>query len=184
MLRVTQGIPLNLNPKLGRQVQATMSYYQQLQTEWCWAACMQMGLSNWQVSATQCDLVSQAYGQSTCCQNGSTSQCNQPIPILSIAPEWQKRNISTTYLARGLTVEELTTELETHPFVEIGVRWSQGGGHAILIVGYNDVTDQFWVHDPMIPAGFDLCDFEELKTAYGKGDWKWTWIRFRSQGIA
>src|SRR5215212_9673493 len=51
-----------------------------LQTQWCWAACSVSvaqfydNASTW----TQCAVVNAEFGQTTCCQNGSTAQCNQP----------------------------------------------------------------------------------------------------------
>jgi hypothetical protein len=49
----------------------------QLQTQRCWAACS-VSVSLFYDSAsgwTQCSVVNAELGQTTCCQNGSTSQC-------------------------------------------------------------------------------------------------------------
>src|SRR6266700_5017599 len=52
----------------------------QQQTQWCWAAVsVSVNLYYDPTSGqTQCAVANTALGQTTCCNDGSTAQCNQP----------------------------------------------------------------------------------------------------------
>jgi hypothetical protein len=52
----------------------------QLQSQWCWAAVSVSISRHYDAGTqwTQCNLVQQELNQTTCCQDGSTEQCNQP----------------------------------------------------------------------------------------------------------
>ncbi len=65
-------------PTCGNPLRFTMQ--QQQQTQWCWAAVsVSVNLFYHPASGqTQCAVANVAMGQTTCCQNGSTAQCNQP----------------------------------------------------------------------------------------------------------
>jgi hypothetical protein len=68
----------------------------QVESEWCWSATT-VSITRYYDSAatwTQCSLVNRAFGQTTCCQNGSSAACNQPwypdqaltITVISLRP--------------------------------------------------------------------------------------------------
>src|SRR4029079_4998564 len=65
-------------PTCGNPLRFTMQ--QQQQTEWCWAAVsVSVNLFYHPASGqTQCAVANVAMGPTTCCQDGSTAQCNQP----------------------------------------------------------------------------------------------------------
>jgi hypothetical protein len=65
-------------PMCGNPLRFTMQPQQQ--TQWCWAAVsVSVNLFYHPASGqTQCAVANVAMGQTTCCQNGSTAQCNQP----------------------------------------------------------------------------------------------------------
>ena len=52
----------------------------QVESEWCWSATTVSITHYYDAAATwtQCSLVNKAFGQTTCCQNGSSAACNQP----------------------------------------------------------------------------------------------------------
>ena len=52
----------------------------QLQSEWCWAATSVSVAHYYDAhsSWTQCQMVNAQTGHTTCCQDGSSSDCNQP----------------------------------------------------------------------------------------------------------
>ena len=153
----------------------------QEQTQWCWATCMQMVLRLFDPGdvTKQCGFANAAFGMSGCCTAPSSSLCNQPLPIISISPEYQKYNYRSTYHGAAVEFASLQGELDNGCVVEIGLRWTQGGGHAVLIVGYvvDDTGRHLVINDPWL--GRIVVLFEELLTAYGKGQWGWTWTGIR-----
>lgn len=152
---------------------------QQQQTSWCWAAVsasvsMFFGApagpagGPWQ----QCDVANCALIQTTCCQNGSTSQCNQ---------DW--------YLEQGLTcVQHLASPPVTGPstfaYIQqeidadrpVGVRigWYNDGGHFVVLSGYDDSNglQNVFVEDPWY--GPSTYDYNAFSTAYQSGAGSWT----------
>lgn len=117
-------------------VRLALNEQHQLQDEWCWSATTVSitkfydPASSW----TQCLLVNKAFGQSTCCQNGSSSACNQP---------WypDKALTITDHLAStaGGVASLATVKSQInggHP-ISIAIYWNGGGGHNPAIAGYN-----------------------------------------------
>jgi len=72
-------------------------------------------------------------------------------------------------------------EIAANRPVEIGVAWTAGSGHVMLIAGtdnskgveYVDLKDP-WPTRKGGKSGLVL--YSELLTAFGRGKWKWTWI--------
>src|SRR4051812_28367077 len=62
----------------------------QEQTNWCWAACMQMVLTKLGNAVQQCSLADSAHGQRGCCGAPSSRLCNKPVKASDIASEWRK----------------------------------------------------------------------------------------------
>jgi len=157
--------------------QINFAMQQQQQTEWCWAAVSSSVSGFYGAPAgpsggpwQQCEVVNYEQGQTTCCQNGSTAQCNVP---------W--------YLEKGLnTVGHLagppTPSAEAFLYVQteinggrpVGVRigWSGGGGHFVVLRGYDDTNGSqlLDVEDPWY--GSSIVDYTAFSTSYqGSGTW-------------
>jgi hypothetical protein len=157
--------------------QLAFAMQQQQQTEWCWAAVSASvsrffgapaGPSGgpWQ----QCQVVNNEQNQTTCCQDGSTAACNVP---------W--------YLEKGLScvghlASPPTSGSASFAYVQgevnggrpVGVRigWFGGGGHFVVLKGYDDSgTNQLVdVEDPWY--GPSLVDYTAFATSYqGAGSW-------------
>jgi hypothetical protein len=109
----------------------------QEQTEWCWSATT-VSITRYYDPATtwtQCKLANRAFGQTTCCQDGTTSACNQP---------WYPDNALT------ITGHLRSTDFKSESFatvmgginasrpISIAIYWTGGGGHNPAIDGYDN----------------------------------------------
>jgi hypothetical protein len=113
-----------------------MTEQHQSQTEWCWSATT-VSITHYYDQAstwTQCALVNQAFGQSTCCQNGGTAQCNKPWygdKALSITGHLA----STANSASSLST--VMSQINAAKPISIAIYWNGGGGHNPAIDGYD-----------------------------------------------
>jgi Papain-like cysteine protease AvrRpt2 len=142
----------------------------QEQTQWCWAAVSTSvarfydGGSGW----TQCQMAGQELNRSSCCEDGSTAECNQP---------W--------YLDRALSRAGTFAGMEAAPSTgldpvpgEIGagrpvcarIAWSGGGGHVVVIEGYRQDNTRIAVEDPWY--GSSDVPMSSFRGSYqGSGSW-------------
>jgi len=176
MLKQSIGREINVVDNLSG-LTLNVPYIKQEQSQWCWAACMQMGLRFFDPTdpTTQCKLANDAFELTGCCDSPSSSLCNNPLPIFRVASEWLKRRAQALFKNSSVESAGLRFEIDNQRPVEAGLKWNNGGGHAILIVGYGNIglDDEVIVHDPW--RGILSIVFSELKKAYGLGQWTWTW---------
>jgi hypothetical protein len=140
--------------------------YQQ-QSEWCWGATtVSISLfynpaSTW----TQCSLVNNAFGQTTCCTNGNTWQCNKGwFPNLSLAITG---NLSPLPTSAPEPLFKVMFEINGGRPISIGIWWSGGGGHSIVIDGYdnsNPSAPTIDIQDPWY--GPSTQDFNSFPNSY------------------
>jgi len=158
-------------------VSVPVPWRKQEQTQWCWATCMQMVFlhDDPATNRTQCQLANAAFGNSGCCQSPSSSLCNNALGIYSISAEWSRYGYHSAYQDSSLSFEAIKTEISAGRPVEIGLKWTNGGGHAVLIVGFEiDGAEQLViVNDPW--RGQVNVTYIELLVAYGDGQWQWSW---------
>jgi len=139
---------------------------------------MDMVLRSVDAAREQCSFSNDAFGLNGCCAQGQSSLCNRPCPVFSIEGEWDrhKPNVDATFKDDSLSFSDIQSVVDAEYVVECGLLWSHGGGHAVLIVGYEsdeDGVEQVIVLDPQrekleIP-------YSELTNAYGLGRWRWSW---------
>ena len=144
----------------------------QQQSEWCWSATsVSISLFYDPASAwTQCSLVNNALNQTTCCQDGSSSQCNQPWYLdqaLTITG-----NLASTSGGKP-TLQTVINEIAAGRPVGVRLGWNGGGGHFPLVDGYqNDPeTPTIEVKDPIY--GTSTQDFNSFPSSY-QGGAAWT----------
>ena len=144
----------------------------QLHTQWCWAAVsvsvarFYRRWSPW----TQCKVVSKERG-ADCCQDGGRSECNQP--------HYLDRALECTgtlgqYFDHPLTQDDVRREIGRRSPLGCRVGWNHGGGHFIVITGYEDDADAMRVDlddpDPFFAAS--TYPWDEFLTRYrGRGTW-------------
>jgi len=159
--------------KLWRRLAFTMQA--QLQTQWCWAA-NSVSVSLFYDSAsgwTQCAVVNAELGQSTCCQNGSTSQCNQPW-YLDLA--LTRTGNLASWSGGTATIAQVRAEIRRGRPLGARIGWSGGGGHFVMIAGYRSCDpDQYIdVRDPIYGSSdIPLATF--TSSYQGTGSWTHTY---------
>jgi hypothetical protein len=160
---------LKLWRRLGFAMQA------QLQTQWCWAACS-VSVSLFYDSAsswTQCSVVNAELGQTTCCQNGSTSQCNQPWYLDRALT---RTGNLTSWSAGTATIAQIRSQIRSGRPLGARIGWSGGGGHFVTIVGYRacDPDEYIDVRDPIY--GSSDISLATFTTSYqSTGSWTHTY---------
>lgn len=165
----------------------------QQQTNWCWAACVDMVLDFYgEPSLKQCEVVGKKIKED-CCDNPQNSDYNISCEPEDMRAAWKQVGIKShphlgaaTGDSGWIRSDELRAELDEGRPVELGLRWKGGGGHAIIVQGWKATSKGlfFLVNDPwdwtnlgLIVNGKGRVHYDELRRAYGMGKWKWTWTK-------
>jgi hypothetical protein len=146
----------------------------QQQTNWCWSALTVSVSRFYDPSSmwTQCLLANNQLGQSTCCANGGSAQCNRGW--------YPERSLPTTgNLARhelaAAPFQGVDAEIDGGRPIGVRVDWAGGGAHAIAISGYLEGTVNFVaVADPWYGAS-DVAFSVFQGTYQGSGTWTETY---------
>jgi Papain-like cysteine protease AvrRpt2 len=152
----------------------TFAMQAQLQSQWCWAA-NSTSVSHYYDSAspwTQCSVVNAELNQTTCCVDGSTSQCNQPW-YLDLALTRTGNFASVT--GGTATMAQIQTEILKGRPVGARIGWSGGGGHFVMIAGYRcDAVGYFDIRDPIYGSS-DVAVATFTTSYQGSGSWTHTY---------
>ncbi len=150
------------------------SMQSQTQTQWCWAACS-VSVSRFYDSAspwTQCSVVNAELGQSTCCQDGSTAQCNQPW-YLNLA--LTRTGNLASWSGGTATFSQVRSEIRNGRPLGARIGWAGGGGHFVVIVGYLcDAVGYLDVRDPIFGSS-DIAMATFATSYQGTGSWTHTY---------
>lgn len=181
MLARQAQIALEIEPALGAPpIDTGLPYARQEQTQWCWAACMEMALTLYGRPTRQCELSNAAFGNTSCCTNGNSSLCNQPLPIPSVAGMWLRYGVTVRWSRASLDADTSLAELAAKRPFEVALLWNKGGGHAVMVAGCRQATDSLIliVHDPWF--GMLEAPHGDLLAAKhgGGGRWAHTWVDF------
>jgi len=141
-----------------------LSDIRQEQTNWCWTASSEAVLDYYGVSTHQCDMTNDVFGETTCCVDGSSANCNRgdvlfDIPLLlrgagNVLSNFGK--IDSTYIPWALSKGDLELEIKAKKPWIMGWRWlncgqSNCGGHTL--VGYGLSGDMVNYLDPLPGTG-------------------------------
>ncbi len=147
----------------------------QLQREWCWAAVAASVSRFYDVGSpwTQCRLANEELGQTTCCADGSTRDCNKPWLLENALG--RTRNMNGFPVAGSATMGSIATEIDGRRPVGVRIGWvnaagQEVGGHFVVIDGYADL-DLLDIQDPWY--GPSTVSLEGLLFHY-KGNGRWT----------
>lgn len=154
----------------------------QEQREWCWAACIQMVTKfvDAATTVTQCELASNAFGVAGCCTSPSSSICNKPLPVPSVVAEWNRYNFQCIFNNYAIDFATIVSEINSNRPIEAGLKWQGPGGHAILIIGYDQNQNKVVICNSQKNNEYrGYVDYSELLSAFGQGQWQWTWIGIR-----
>lgn len=143
----------------------------QLQTQWCWSACSVSVSTSYDSTSTwtQCSLVNAELGQTTCCQNGSTAQCNQPW-YLDLA--LTRTGNLASWAGGTATMAQVKSEIRNGRPLGARIGWSGGGGHFVMIAGYRCSAADDWldIRDP-ISGSTDVTLATFTSSYQGTGSW-------------
>jgi hypothetical protein len=155
----------------------SIPHVHQEQPNWCWAACAQMvgAWANVPMVPSQSAIV--------------TSLKGSPQDVTASGPEIVHlytnvgvggQRIPCKRIESHLGQANLDAEMNDGVPVELGLFWSTGGGHVVLVVG-SAPDDQFGtlytVHDSI--SGVGRFTYQGLTTAYGKGRWGESFGKFQ-----
>ena len=148
----------------------TFDMQHQQQTNWCWSAVSTSTSLFYDANSawTQCSLANAELGQTTCCINGGSTECNQPWSLNSALSR-------TGNLASWNAGSEpvATVEGQTDEGRPLGARigWSGGGGHFVMLTGVGNNETMVAVEDPWY--GPSYIAYDTFKNNY-KGSGSWT----------
>jgi hypothetical protein len=81
-----------------------------------------------------------------------------------------------------VSLEVVKEELKAHRPLEVGIEWSEGSYHAVLIKGWAATSpESLVIDDPLrmsplnLPGGSGRATYAELRKALGHGKWEYTW---------
>jgi hypothetical protein len=160
------------------QQQLNMQMQQQAQTQWCWCA-VSVSISHYFSAAstwTQCAMANAQLGQATCCQDGTTDQCNQPSTLDTAL----QRAGNLDHMQDG-TIPQADVESEIGGLRPVSCRiaWSGGGAHFVSVDGYSQTSwgdDLLSVKDPWY--GPSSTPYSTLVSGYkGTGTWTHTYYQ-------
>lgn len=147
----------------------------QQQSQWCWAAtCTSVDhYFNPNSSVTQCGLANLVFGQTTCCIDGSTPQCNNAGVTGDVLKMLGRLRVQAEQPEPFNVVDQ---EIMSDRPVGCRIAWSGGGFHAVVISGVGDLASPFvTVRDPAYGTNYILIG--TFTAAYqGVGSWVRTWF--------
>jgi hypothetical protein len=139
----------------------------QEQDNWCWAA-VAAGVSRFfSQPITQCQVASHTLGDA-CCNN--PHPCDQPWQLdaaLDAVGHYR------TWAQRTLSLGQIAGEIDDGRPLGARIQWYEGGGHFVVIDGYDAEANVIVVRDPG-DGGKHIMDIDEFTTAYRDGAGRWT----------
>jgi hypothetical protein len=109
----------------------------QEQSEWCWAA-VTASIGNFYAGddqLKQCDVVNTLLRRNDCCADGSSGSCNRQFDLdsaLRRLEHFDRRQPGQP------DFNVVVAEIDGGRPLAVRIRWSEGGGHAIVIYGFTD----------------------------------------------
>lgn len=185
-LGVKTGKPINFIEPIPTAKVIDVPQITQEQTNWCWAACVEMVLRYYGTSAArQCELANELFGRSDCCSEPSSPDCNKPCKIEDISNFYARRNIQSQFVDENVPFSTLQSEIDADRPVEILFQYKkkQKRGHLVIVRGWYTTKAEEYVrvNDPKddnddLPR---MVAYSELLNAYGEGKWTSTWIKIQ-----
>ncbi len=144
----------------------------QEQSEWCWAGCARSLFLYYGQDVAQCEIANFNWGRTDCCTNPGSTACNNwtwIIPnVQDILWHW---NVASNALWSSASFSTVQTEIDADRPVWARWAWSGGGGHFLLIRGYNDDSgSKVFYMDPWYGESY-LTDYSWMVSG---GNHEWT----------
>ncbi len=162
-----------LAPPLGGSIASRnlgFDMQRQRQTQWCWSAVATSTSLFYDLGSgwTQCTLVNQELGQTSCCQNEGSSACNQPWYLDRAL---QRTGNLDSWSTGTASFNQVQQEVDSIQPLGVRIGWSGGGGHFVILDGYETSNGQtLSVRDPWY--GSSTYSYNTFRTSYqGNGSW-------------
>lgn len=162
----------------GPSVSLPFVMQRQLQDQWCWAAVAASVSDHYTTpsSWTQCRLADAELGQATCCDIGASGVCNQPWYLDRVLT---RTNSLVSWASGTIAFDDVVSEIESGRLVGVRIGWAGGGGHFVVLAGYqrDPGGDTIAVFDPWPGTGDTLAhDWGTFASQYqGSGSWTHTY---------
>jgi hypothetical protein len=148
----------------------------QYQSNWCWAASATSVSHFYRHSSTwtQCRVANDELGRSDCCNSTVPSECN--VPWYFNRALMRTDNFASIIVGQA-SFEQVRDEIDAGRPVGARIGWSGGGGHFVVIYGYNLVgsTEYLDIDDSIY--GKSHLAVPDFSTNYqGSGTWTHTYF--------
>jgi hypothetical protein len=111
----------------------------QEQSQWCWAACSRALFLYYGQDVEQCLIANFNWNRSDCCTSPCPAQCNEPTNLLpnvqDILSNW---DVDSQVVWSSASFHTVRAEIAAGRPLWVRWEWESGGGHFLLIDGYND----------------------------------------------
>jgi len=180
-LRINRGVTIPTKPRAVNPVTVPLSYIQRAQTNWCWTAAAEMVFNYYgRNSAGQCDVANFQLGRNDCCGSSAVpnSACDKTCVAQAVSKIFSNWQIQSQQIKGSVSFSTLQAEINAQRPVEVGFVWSSGNkGHLAIVYGWeqNNSGSIVLVHDPDPNRKTVVISYSDLLTAYGLGNWKFTW---------
>lgn len=168
MLKSEAGFVVDPSPRGGGRMPPPV---EQDETEWCWAACLQVLLRN---RLEQCEVAERVLGRNPgeCCTG--VEPCNFPLQPEEVVPALRAVRLDAIPHPNRFSPNRLSREVVAGP-VAIGLI-RNASGHMLLAVGMSGL-DTVDILDPWLEDG--SVDYQYLVNGHPLGDWAHTWSDIR-----
>lgn len=158
-----------------RVQQLSVPQVTQAHSEWCWAADSQSVLSYRGTSSTQCAIDNWVDSIGYACQsapfgwNDPANSANQLAGTTGIGGIlWSLGRRDSRYYNTPLSFQDIATAIDRGDPIVILWTWPAGGGHFVVIDGYDDQQSALYFMNPWPGEGPGYGDYSWIR--YGSGN--------------
>jgi hypothetical protein len=154
----------------------------QQKSEWCWAACTKMVLSNFGQPVRQCDVVEFLFDEVCCPSVNDVDTCNSGCDKEDILTIYEHFNVTATVVedSDDIVFNEIRSEIRDRGRpVQVLIEWDEGGAHVVVIYGWRVQGNYRYlrIHDSLNNGSGEIR-ITQLRRYEDQGDWTLTWIGF------
>ncbi|SDG49423.1 C39 family peptidase [Paraburkholderia phenazinium] len=144
-------------------------------SEWCWAADANAVLTYRGVSTTQCSIVNWVSGIDYACGNSDfdwdDSSANAPNYMTGTTGIsgilWSLGRRDSTYYDEPAAYQTVTSAIDQGNPVVILWQWPNGGGHFLVLDGYDDDGQMIYFMNPWPGEGAGYGDYDWMSNGTG-----------------
>ncbi|WP_323120310.1 C39 family peptidase [Burkholderia alba] len=167
------GLALPIAAMSGAQ-QLNVPIVQQDHSEWCWAADADAVLTYRNISTSQCAIANWVSGVGYACNNSSfdwNDAVNSPNYLSGTTGIsgilWSLGRRNSTYYDEPLSYQAVTSAIRQGNPVVILWQWPNGGGHFLVVDGYDDNGQMMYFMNPWPGEGAGYGDYDWMSAGTG-----------------